>query len=226
MEQFFSQLDSIEAAFRRDPSLESVVPVVERSRADFATALEATLSGYPAVVSDAMRDVMEIEYLLLDFAVDLNRRDRWLTATPADLRRTFQPVQVRQRLNAAGEPPFGSSTESIDYRGHSEALHVTPRHHWLVRRGFSTGDDWSRDLGFWEMFEHGRRLLHAIRRFVTVASLDETSRRLVKTRLKDFEDGWERTQQMQTIFMALVEAAVSEDEERQPTKRRRGQGVQ
>ena len=54
--------------------------LVERAEADFQTAIEATLSGYQGVAADAMRDVMEIECLLLDFAVNGGGADEWLNA--------------------------------------------------------------------------------------------------------------------------------------------------
>jgi hypothetical protein len=212
IEQLLGYLDLVANAFSGEAALRPLVPLIERSRADFTTALEATLSGYLAVATDAMRDVMEIEYLLLLFAIDHQKLDEWLAATSNELRRNFIPVLIRQRLNAAGEPPFRTSAESVDYRGHSETLHVTPRPQWPIRRGFSSDQGWSGDLGFWELFEHARRLNHAIKRFTKASSASPAVRKVVRARLKDFQDGWKRTQEMQAVFMALVEASITEEE--------------
>ncbi|KIZ17579.1 hypothetical protein [Streptomyces natalensis] len=61
------------------PELSKLAFIVERTHADFMTALEATLSGYFSVASDAMRDVLEIQYLLMDFAINPGHADDWLT---------------------------------------------------------------------------------------------------------------------------------------------------
>ncbi len=69
--------------------------LVTRSAADFETATEATLSGYLSVAVDAMRDVMEIENLLLDFAVSPAHIDEWLAAGVSQAFR--QGVELRGR---------------------------------------------------------------------------------------------------------------------------------
>lgn len=66
----FQGLDELLQAFTANPTLHRIARLIHRSRADLETATEAILSGYVAVVADAMRDVMEIENLLLDFAVN------------------------------------------------------------------------------------------------------------------------------------------------------------
>jgi hypothetical protein len=68
LEQLYTYLDAAIESYSLIPKLAVLAFLVRRVRADFETALEATLSGYQGVASDAMRDVMEIEGLLLDFA--------------------------------------------------------------------------------------------------------------------------------------------------------------
>jgi hypothetical protein len=63
-------LDRTVEKYETNEDLSKISFLVRRLVADFETAPEATLSGYLAVATDAMRDVLEIEYLLLDFVVD------------------------------------------------------------------------------------------------------------------------------------------------------------
>lgn len=211
VEELLQYLDDLVEAFRRSPKLSRLAFLLTRALADFETAAEATLSGYLAVAADAMRDVMEIENLLLDFAVSPDHIDEWLTSDDRTRMRKFMPVKVRKRLYAAGQAPFTTSAESIDYRGHSEALHVSPRHYPIAQKGFSTGEgsgDLEADSGFWEIFEHGRRLHLALRQLTGVLQPNTPVHELTERSLSDFEDGWERTQQMQQLYLALIEAAL------------------
>ena len=74
------QLDRIATAFGAEPRLHKLTFLIRRVIADFETALEATLSSYAAAAFDAMRDVLEIDYLLKDFALDEKLIDEWLNA--------------------------------------------------------------------------------------------------------------------------------------------------
>ncbi|MGV9752709.1 hypothetical protein [Nocardia farcinica] len=118
LEQLLRWLDDLVAAFADDIAVQRIAFLVHRSRADLETATEATLSGYVAVAADAMRDVMEIENLLLDFAVNPAHIEEWLTADRRTLLSRFAPANVRRRLHAAGEGQYAASAESIDYRAH------------------------------------------------------------------------------------------------------------
>lgn len=53
--QLLLRLDQLVQAFHAEPPLKRVAFLIERSIADFETALEATLAGYGAVAFDAMR---------------------------------------------------------------------------------------------------------------------------------------------------------------------------
>jgi hypothetical protein len=111
------QLDHIATAFATEPRLRKLTFLIRRAIADFETALEATLSSYTAVAFDAMRDVLEIDYLLRDFAVDQQLIDEWLNADEKTLLNKFSPGSVRKRLQAAGVARFGEKAQSIDYKG-------------------------------------------------------------------------------------------------------------
>jgi hypothetical protein len=208
LEELLRHLDDLARAFEADSGLSRLSFLVARSTADFETAVEATLSGYLAVASDAMRDVMEIENLLLDFAVQPGHIDDWLTADQKTLRNKFSPAAVRKRLHTAGEEPYATTAESLDYQAHSEALHVGPHQHPVAAKGFSMDRGWDGDAGFWEIFEHARRLHRAIRRITDTLAPNSDANRLATQDLCDVKDAWQRTQEMQAVYVAILKASA------------------
>jgi hypothetical protein len=93
---------------------------------DVKMALEGLLSGYLQISSDAMRDAMETELYIRDFALDPRQIQRWRDADEDTLNRHFRPNNLRQRhANALGihvtEVPGAT-----DYQAHSKLLHVKP----------------------------------------------------------------------------------------------------
>lgn len=214
LDELLRHLDDLVQAFESEPTLSRLGFLVTRSAAEFETAIEATLSGYLAVATDAMRDVMEIENLFLDFAVHPSHIDAWLTATPTILWNKFRPAEVRKRLHAAKEGHYATTAESVDYRAHSAVLHVSPRQPLIASKGFSAQQGWQGDAGFWEIFEHARRLLHAIRRLTSTLSPGSTAERLAAEDLTDMQDAWRRTREMQSIYLALLQAAAQVQAER------------
>jgi len=208
LDALLCRVDDLARAFEADPTLSRLAFLVTRSAADFETATEATLSGYLAVATDAMRDVMEIENLLLDFAVSPAHIDEWLAATPVTMQRRFRPAKIRQRLHAAQEGRYATTAESMDYQAHSAALHVSPHRHPIAAKGFSADQEWQGDAGFWEIFQHARRLLLAIRRLASSVHPDSPLDLLAQEDLVDLQDAWRRTQEMQTIYVALLQAAA------------------
>jgi hypothetical protein len=207
VDELLRHLDAVSEAFRADPALRDLAPLIQRIAAEFETAVEATIAGYLAVVTDAMRDVMETEMLLLDFAVEPARIVEWLAATSQERFRKFKPVVLRDRLRAAGIGRYRNLVTDPDYKGHSEALHVSPNQHPLFLKGMQHERDLLvPDGGFWELFEHARRVLYAIdalRDRVASSPWPEIRR---GTDLLVFLDGWARTQQMQLIYMSLLRA--------------------
>jgi hypothetical protein len=173
-------------------------PLLARARADFEIALDATLGGHFAPASDAMRDVLEIEMLLLDFAVDPDRLNLWLSGTKQS---TFRPAEVRKRLRKAGAGEVTSSVFGADYAAHSAALHVNPRP--LPFGGKTPVDDgFELDAGFWEMLEHGRRLLTAVEAVRVRASDDADHEPLAP--LDAFWDAHKRVMEMQEMVIGLM----------------------
>lgn len=133
---------------------------------------------------------MEIENLLLDFAVNPAHIDEWLTADRKTLLGRFSPARVRDRLHAAGEGRYAATAESVDYRARSAALHVNPHQDLVAGRGFSTEQGWGDDAGFWEIFEHTRRLRHAIQRLTGALTPGSAVDQLARQELTDIQDAW------------------------------------
>ncbi|MGH3848510.1 MAG: hypothetical protein ACRDRT_02200 [Pseudonocardiaceae bacterium] len=207
LDELLRHLDELLLAFTANPTLCRLDFLIHRSRADLETATEATLSGYVAVAGDSMRDIMEIEDLLLDFAVNPAHIDEWLTADWKTLLGKFSAARVRARLHAAGEGLYSTTAESLGYRAHSTAIHVGPHRHPspLVARGFVT-DQWASDSGFWEIFEHARRLLHAIQRVTDALTPGSAVDDIARQELADFQDAWRQTWEMQWIYVAMLKA--------------------
>jgi hypothetical protein len=223
LEQLFTYLDAATKAYAELPALAGIAFLVERVKADYQTALEATLSGYQGVAADAMRDVMEIECLLLDFASTEGLADEWLTADESLRRRKYTPVKVRKRLQESGIKPYANDDfEPVDYKAHSEALHVTPSRPPIAGRGpelLQAELPFQEDFGFVEMFEHGSRVLMAIEllRMVALGVPDEYE---PLTARDDFDDAHARTHQIQVMLIALLEgpAVLRERLGRAPTR--------
>lgn len=91
---------------------------------DVRMALESILSGHLRAATDAMRDVLETELLVRDFARDTAQIARWHTADEATLRKKFRPVHCRQRLASALHIDIDKVPGATDYKAHSMLLHV------------------------------------------------------------------------------------------------------
>lgn len=96
----------------------------DRIADDVRISLEGLLSGYLQIPSDAMRDIIETELLIRDFAFDPSRIDRWRNANEHVLRKEFRPVHLRKRQADV----LGVDTKDVpgatDYSAHSQLLHV------------------------------------------------------------------------------------------------------
>lgn len=208
LDEVLSNLDELRLAFAEGRALQQVTFLIVRCIADFETAIENALSGYLSVAVDAMRNVMEIENLFLDFAVDPHRIDQWLWADARTLRTTYSPPEVRNRLHRARVGAYASSAEAPDYRAHRQALHVRPGRHPVADKGFSAERGWNGDAAYWEIFEHHRRLRDAIASLVRTVSAGSDAERLATCELPAVRSAWERTQEMQAMYVLLLLAAT------------------
>jgi hypothetical protein len=186
--------------------------LVARATADFEIAIEAALTGMLCLAHDAMRDVMEIEFLLREFTAEPGQLDRWLHADQATLKTEFSPNRMRQREANRLSMHVRDLPGHEDYKGHSLALHVTPSRSPVTRKGLVDDADllFGSDMAFWELFLHARRFVFALHdllrhdRFVGVLNPDPN------TTLPKVASAYELTQEMQAMFFALL-GAIPED---------------
>lgn len=209
IEELLSYLDAVATAWKADAALIKLAFLPARLVSDFETAVEATLSGYLAVAADAMRDVMEIENLLWDFSLDSTLAQQWLTADDKTLRRQFSADAVRKRLHQAGAGRYQASAEARDYQAHSATLHVTPNAHPspIHAKGRVPERSYESDAGFWETFQHARRVHVALER-AGLALADQPAT-LPTGHLPAVEDAWRRTQEMQEAYLTILQAGAA-----------------
>lgn len=212
LDELLLKLDEMQSAWASDPQLANIAFLITRATAAFETAVEAGLSGFPAVAADAMRDVMEIELLLLDFYLEPSQIDAWLNLPPARRRREFSPARVRGRVMRSGLAAVASTTDiNSDYSMHSEMLHVNPRPSPLpfMRRGYLADNDiLSRDASFIEIFEHARRVGNAALLLAARLSPESVAEAVSRDPLPKFALAHSRTQDILRQFMtALAEAS-------------------
>jgi len=206
LEELLNHLDQIEAVLRNESREEKALAyLVHRCTEDFEAALEGGHSGYFSVAADSMRDVMEITDLVLLFSTDFGHLTRWIDE-PVDVHwKMFAPMAVRRRLHAAGVKYVDDTRASVDYKGHSAALHVTPRVSSLAAKGIAPNLPLFDDGPFWEMFTHGRELVHALDRFRRAANYAWPGVSGASDLLQ-VEKGYEKSKEMEKIFMALLGA--------------------
>jgi hypothetical protein len=211
IEELLLHLDTVEPLVHGHNDLGRIAFLIRRARADFETAVEAGLTGLHAVAFDAMRDVMEIEFLLRDFLHEPGHIEEWLNADEKARRNRFGPGELRRRHAQRMQVQPQDMVEAKDYRAHSVFLHVNPVRNPLGDKGFSSDQDAiTADTWFQELFEHARRLVIIIHellvRFGLAASPD------LATTLIEFRQAWERTQDMRIIYLSLMDAVCRESE--------------
>jgi hypothetical protein len=163
LEEILTYVSELERYFIAEPRVARLAFLLHRAGGDFATAIEAALSAFHKTVLDAMRDVMEIEFLFRDFAMDPQRIDEWLTASERVRNNKFRPAILRQRYAASRGKTPPDMPEAIDYKGHSLMLHVLPYENPIVWAAPGEAHD---PIGLlvclYDIFEHARRLVGAV----------------------------------------------------------------
>ncbi|MFJ2153186.1 hypothetical protein ACIOHB_31045 [Streptomyces microflavus] len=202
------RLSTVGKAFAETPELSKLTFIVKRTHADFMRALEASLSGYFSVASDAMRDVLEIQYLLMDFAINPGHADDWLTTDDKDRWKRFAPSPVRKRLQAAGVVQFGDKAESKDYKGHSMGLHLSPVPLINSADGIVPEHSWLNEAGYWEMFDHGRGLLRGLTMLIEKAAPGSHAEVEIKKDMPSFVEASRQAETLKQVWLAIQEAGV------------------
>ncbi len=219
LEELLTYLDTICKAFEEDERLKPIVFLVRRLVFDFEASLEAALIGNFSVVTDLMRDVMEVELLLTDFTFHESHMDQWLRSAPRKRQRHFGPGKIRKRLRDIGWDRYSESVAGVDYRAHSESLHVSPPIHPFFGKGYTPANELTRDACFWDIFEHGRRILEAIEIIRDMRAGSDWGDVPHTKDLENVRVAWQRTRRMQAMYIALIRAPSELRKElgRQPT---------
>lgn len=215
LDELFRVISEATAQLASYPETQPIADLLSRAEADFVIGVDAALAGYVSVAHDSMRDVMEIELLLKEFEHEPAQLTRWLTADQKT-RAEFRPARLRKQQAIIRGIDVKDLPDSVDYRGHSEALHVNPGHPIMSTRSpAGIGEvPFGVDGCFWELFEHARRLLIATERLLQQDEFNVGAKALpALEELSAFSEGWERTQEMQALFLALLEASVDDSED-------------
>lgn len=214
LEELLTHLEELELNFQKHKTLRLTSFLLLRAREAFVTSLEAVLSGYNTVAFDAMRFVMEIEFLFRDFRYNGHHLKDWLTCSEKDRYGRFRPAILRERNAKRLKKVTKDLSEAIDYKAHSRIVHVGPfKNPFSGTAGLSTPDfPFGEDAPFWDIFEHARRLLLQVHGFQRRHAPRITMPRGLKDDgLPKFKKAWEATQQMQGMAYALTKVAITSE---------------
>ena len=127
---FFPGLDAVRKAFdtlSNATQSEPLAVLLRRSLRESGRGIDAVLSGDQQTLNDSARVFMEIEILLREWAIDLERMEQWRTSDADDRHRTFGfgkvLNRVKQKLDVDDNlvmPEWG------EYYVHSGNLHPSP----------------------------------------------------------------------------------------------------
>ena len=126
----FPGLDAVRKAFdtlSNATQSESLAVLLRRSLRESGRGIDAVISGDQQTLNDSARVFMEIEVLLREWAIDLDRMEQWRTSDADDRHRTFGfgkvLNRVKQKLDVDDNlvmPEWG------EYYVHSGNLHPSP----------------------------------------------------------------------------------------------------
>lgn len=136
-DEFFAFLQKASEQFQVVQSIRPLTVLVARLRKDFETALVSFVVGMDQAAFDAMRDGMEIGYLLRDFTLDAGRIPEWLSLADKERWNRFGPNALRQRFASRQGIAVTDLLDSKEYCAHSSMLHVSPYEDGFVERGVS-----------------------------------------------------------------------------------------
>ena len=223
LDQALRHFAALEDTFDRTDEVRTVTVLVRRAGADMESAIEALLTGRRSIVADEMRDAMEIEHLLRDFAARHDFIDLWVSLDDQARARKFRPAEVRRRLANDAYPGKGYDLpDKREYEVHSAGLHPTPDHPHSAK-ALDEGAD-SRDLlsGAGEMLEHCRRVFDACDRLLDSFDIPDDVRPPRWQTLDRMAAAWEMWNHWMTEAKArLRQVDPNALPPREPTERRK-----
>jgi len=177
LDEALAHLADLERTFDRVEDLGGAAVLVHRMRADVEIAVDALLSGRGSIVADEMRDAMEIEFLLRDFAARKNNLKLWATCDDETREKKFWPADVRRRVANDQWPGKGfHPPDKREYDVHSMGLHPTPGHPHSAKHLDPGADPTELLSDAGEILEHCRRLFQACHALLDAFGVDDTVR--------------------------------------------------
>jgi hypothetical protein len=214
LEEVLSCLDATRNAYEQSKTLKDIAFLILRARSDFESSIDVALAGFNGMALDAMRDVMEIEYLLRDFLSDRKQIQKWLTADQDQLIKDFSPEALRRRYaKACGKTP-NTLPDTFEYRAHSEGLHVSPSFMLsdLAGKGFTEAPSpRGVEFCFWDIFEHSRRVIIVANDLGKDIEGSKWNGPDPKTSMPEAAKAWERTRAMVKFFSVFERAKQEEN---------------
>lgn len=168
LDETLAYLAEAQKAFARSRRLSPIELLVSRAVGAFETGVLSVSTENYRCALNAMRDVMEIEYLLSDFLHTPQNLQDWFGCDDRARWKRFQPVKLRERKANRLETSLERLSDTRDYKSHSEILHILPRHLPLIGYGIC---DEKHEAGFHialsDIVEHAWRFVltvHSTRR--------------------------------------------------------------
>jgi len=150
-----------------------IVDLAQYAKGTTFSGVEALLSGDDDAASNQGRLLMEVEFLLRDFAADPRRVQKWAGLEPFERSRQFSFGEVRKRVEQRHGIPKGFSfPDRAEYQVHSRTAHPSPPD----PRG--EAPDLATDLffGMGDLLTHFDRVIVALVEFAEVVA-DPTDQR-------------------------------------------------
>jgi len=177
-------LPGLELYFRHVRALSSAIDKGDRPEAaglvlrildDTEISVEAILGGSPALVSDSCRDIMEIEFLLYEFAASGSAIGEWASLPEHIRNQRFGFSAMRKKEEKRRRIADGLVLpDKFEYMAHCEQLHPTASGGLFGSKGNGhMSAEQSIEFGVTEVYRHSERALHATYRYL--ASLDDLS---------------------------------------------------
>lgn len=105
----------------------AVRDLAARSKIEIQRSVEAIIGDDEQTLNDSARVLMEIEVLLREWRLDLDRMDSWAAEEPSTIHRTYGFGKVLNRVKQAeGVPENYVMPEWHEYEIHSARLHPAP----------------------------------------------------------------------------------------------------
>lgn len=166
IENLFALLIGFHQAFVDSNDLTPIAFLVERLLCDYQATYELSLSGLFGSAVDTLRDTMEIEHLLNDFAHEPSHIQEWLTASTRRERKQFDPVKLREREADRQKRCSQEDLQtSADYKMHSESLHISRIPAFARLKGVHEFDETFSLFPIYEIYFHGASTIKVLLQF-------------------------------------------------------------